>query len=329
MRKPFLAIAIAAMAMPAFQTSQVNAAPFEDVINVNISAVPVEYHGFFREAERFWDNEVRGFSTTLPQLFANTLNPLEITARMAPVDGVGGTLGFAGPDEIAFYSQGGSGPFDRPFRQWAISQTASMFFDTDDFASDQFTEEQLQDIVIHEMGHTLGLGPLWAANGFVNANGNYGYDGFALAQYRRESGNFFTNEIPIEQDGGGGTAGGHWEDGQFDTDGDGFLDSFPGNFFNQTNTNFQTEYMIGSINTIAQSGASVITPKFLSNTSRGSLEDIGWSTSVGPGAYDGVGASVTFGVDVPPFVFRPSVPEPGSMIVLVGMGIAALARRKR
>jgi hypothetical protein len=317
---------IAVFAVPTFQPATVQAAPLpDDVISVNVAGVPRQFRRFFQAAEAFWDNEIFGYSKSLPRPFAAFLQErdLVITATMTPLDGVGGILGFAGPGEVATYTGGGPGPFDPPTRTWVIPRTANAFFDTDDFGPNSpFTDEQLTAIVIHEMAHALGFGALWTANGLVGADGNYDYEGFALNQYRRESGEFFVLSVPVEMDGGAGTAGAHWEDGMFDTDGDGFLDYFPGNFFNQTDTTFRTEYMLGSINTFSQSGQSVITPKFLSKTTLGSLEDIGWSTRIGPGAYDPtVEGIIKWGVDTPPIIFRPTgAPEPGSKVQLRRLG---------
>ena len=311
-RAAMLLLIAAIFAIPAFQPSNIQAAPVvDDVIVMNLAGVPREFRRFFRAAEEFWDNEIFGYSKSLPRPFAAVLQErdLVITATMAPLDGVGGVLGFAGPNEVASYTgrPNGSGPLD-PERTWVIPRTSSAFFDTFDFGPNaMFTDEQLTNIVIHEIGHALGFGALWVQNGLLGIDGNYDYDGFALAEYRSESGEIFALSVPVEMEGGPGTAGGHWEDGMFDTDGDGFLDSFPGNFFNQTETRFLTEYMIGSINTFTQTGQSVITPKFLSNSTRGAMEDIGWATRVGPGAYDdSLDGIIKWGVDTPPIIFRPA-----------------------
>lgn len=305
----------AVFAVPAFQPATVQAAPLpDDVISVNLAGVPREFRKFFRDAEAFWDARISGYSKSLPRPFAAVLQEqdLIITATMTPLDGVGGVLGFAGPGEVATYTTGGPGPFDPPSRTWAVPRTANAFFDTDDFGPNAaFTDEQLTAIVIHEFAHALGFGALWTQNGLIGADGNYDYDGFCLTEYRLESGQFFAASVPVEMDGGAGTAGAHWDDGMYDTDGDGILDYFPGNFFNQTLTTFRTEYMLGSINTFTASGQSVITPKFLSKSTLGCLEDIGWATAVGPGAYDPtIQGIIKWGVDTPPIIFRPEAPQP-------------------
>ncbi len=334
MRNAMLLGVAALFTAPAFQAAPIHAAPVpDDVINMNLAGVPREFRRFFRAAEAFWDNQISGYSKSLPRPFAAILQEqdLVITATMTPLDGVGGILGFAGPGEVASYTGGGPGPFDPPSRTWVIPRTANAFFDTDDFGpNSDLTEEQLTTIVIHEMAHALGFGALWVQNGLIGPDGNYNYDGFAVTQYRLEAGQFFALSVPVETFGGAGTAGAHWEDGMFDTNGDGILDFFPGNFFNQTDTTFRTEYMLGFINTFSQSGQSVITPKFLSKTTLGSLEDIGWATSVGPGAYDPtIEGIIKWGVDTPPIIFRPDgSPEPGSKVQFLRLGADALVVTK-
>jgi hypothetical protein len=93
-----------------------------------------------------------------------------------------------------------------------------MFFDTDDLA---FLQENdvLDEVVVHEMGHVLGIGTLWNFGRtllqggatdprFVGPN--------AIAGFHEVGGRGAT--IPVEEDGGPGTRFGHWDDETFDTE---------------------------------------------------------------------------------------------------------------
>ncbi len=63
-----------------------------------------------------------------------------------------------------------------------------------------------------EMAHVIGFGTLWAANG-VYQYGSGQYTGQnALEAYRVESGNADASYVPIELDGGNGTANSHWDE---------------------------------------------------------------------------------------------------------------------
>lgn len=66
--------------------------------------------------------------------------------------------------------------------------------------------------VLHEMGHILGIGTMWHANKLLNNEGQY-IGSSALREYRRICGNENIPCLPIENDGGGGTAGYHPEEG--------------------------------------------------------------------------------------------------------------------
>lgn len=66
--------------------------------------------------------------------------------------------------------------------------------------------------VLHEMGHILGIGTMWHANKLLNGQGQY-IGSAALREYRRVCRNENIPFLPIENDGGGGTAGYHTEEG--------------------------------------------------------------------------------------------------------------------
>ena len=66
--------------------------------------------------------------------------------------------------------------------------------------------------VLHEMGHILGIGTMWHPNKLLNRDGQY-IGPSALREYRRICRNENIPYLPIENDGGGGTAGYHTEEG--------------------------------------------------------------------------------------------------------------------
>jgi hypothetical protein len=120
-----------------------------------------------------------------------------------------------------------------------------MTLDADDVDQIAATGE-LTDVVLHEMGHILGLGTLWQQDGLVLNQGTSDprYSGArAVAGYRDIGGR--APVIPLENGGGEGTAESHWRE-----------------------TIFGWELMTGYI-------ASADNP--LSRMTIGSLEDLGYS----------------------------------------------------
>ncbi|HEX2217275.1 MAG TPA: leishmanolysin-related zinc metalloendopeptidase [Gemmatimonadales bacterium] len=136
--------------------------------------------------------------------FRGTVDDVLIDVLLQPIDGPGAVLGAAGPclarnaDLLTLYG--------------------IMFFDTDDL---DFLQQFgiLDEVVVHEMGHVLGIGTLWNFGRtllqgtatdprFVGPNG--------VAGFQEVGGR--GNSIPVEEDGGGGTAFAHWDDETFDTE---------------------------------------------------------------------------------------------------------------
>ena len=67
--------------------------------------------------------------------------------------------------------------------------------------------------VLHEMGHVLGIGTMWNLNNLVSSDMLW-YNGTnALREYKNYNNNQTLIAIPIEDNGGGGTAYGHPEEG--------------------------------------------------------------------------------------------------------------------
>ncbi|MEJ6395369.1 leishmanolysin-related zinc metalloendopeptidase [Gymnodinialimonas sp. 2305UL16-5] len=143
----------------------------------------------------------------------SVIDDIVITAELLDLDGQGGVLGQAGPTELR--GQTSSDAF--------LPSKGVMSFDEADAEglnqSDGFT-----NVVVHEMMHTLGFGTLWDFFGLTSgsiAQDTLAFTGDnALAAYIAEldsqgqdtSGIF---DVPLETDGGPGTAGGHWDEEVF------------------------------------------------------------------------------------------------------------------
>jgi hypothetical protein len=133
------------------------------------------------------------------------IDDLYITAEVSAIDGTGGILGQAGPTAT--------------WTQTQLTAAGQMKFDVAD-ATNFYNLGLWDDIVTHEMMHVLGFGSLWNfGNHHLVDNNSSGqperYIGEkALAAYRSDLtfGVPGAAYIPVETDGGSGTAGSHWDD---------------------------------------------------------------------------------------------------------------------
>jgi hypothetical protein len=117
------------------------------------------------------------------------------------IDGVGKTLGEAGP----CYIRSGNG----------LPVVGYMKLDSGDL---QYMESTgtLDDVVLHELGHVLGIGTLWGTRELIAATGTDDPQftgGEAISAYRSLGG--LAAGVPLENTGGEGTREGHWRETVF------------------------------------------------------------------------------------------------------------------
>ena len=123
------------------------------------------------------------------------VDDIHIVAELGNIDGAGGILGQAGPTAVR--------------TSGSLPATATMKFDIADVTA--MGLEIFSEVVLHEMSHSLGFGSIWSRLGLVD-NGLFTGDG-ALAEFLAMGGS--GSGVPVEQDGGGGTAGSHWDEETF------------------------------------------------------------------------------------------------------------------
>lgn len=155
-----------------------------------------QFQSFFDAAAARWSQVIVG---DLPD-FAG-VDDLRISASVTSIDGPGRILAQAGPTAI------------RPNN--GLPYQGQMQFDSADIG-DLVSKGTFGDVVLHEMGHVLGfLSFYFEQYGLVNPNNSFQYTGTnALTQYRNLSDPNATF-VPIEQLGGPGTAGSHWDETLF------------------------------------------------------------------------------------------------------------------
>ena len=224
-----------------------------DFTGLDPAQVTPETIAAFRGAEAFWDNRILGYSDTIPGDIRNQLNG-RLTISVFNQDFGGGILAAAGVFAEVNSVLGG--------RNRAVATDSVMFFDPDTIAG--FNQDDLQDVIIHEMGHALGIGTLWEANNLLQPipprGGIIQYRGInARREFAREAG-FDRPQVgfvPIELEGGAGTALSHWDNDNF--------------FFNSINQDNRIELMTGFF--------VPNTERFISETTFASLVDLGYVVS--------------------------------------------------
>ncbi|MEA2722932.1 MAG: hypothetical protein QOH59_703 [Gemmatimonadales bacterium] len=152
-----------------------------------------------------------------------TVDDVLILVRLAPNDGPGGILGGAGPCFVR-----STDPPDDPVDPLTVMGV--MEFDTEDLQS---LEDGgfLEDVILHEMGHVLGIGTLWDFQGLLadpslspSGTPNPGADPHftgsqAIAAFDNAGGLTYVGEkVPVEDMGGVGTADAHWRESVLDNE---------------------------------------------------------------------------------------------------------------
>lgn len=164
----------------------------------------------------------------------SSIDDLVITASLVSIDGTGGILGQTGVDAVR------SGSY--------LPYKASMEFDVAD-ANVYQAAGLFDDIVLHEMLHAVGFGVIWSAKGLISGGGFNGalanavYPGSAL--------------IPLELDGGAGTAYAHWDEETFGNElMTGYIDG-------NNDLSYMTIASLGDLGYSIVSGASYAPPTFI------------------------------------------------------------------
>jgi hypothetical protein len=235
-RSAFATLALGATALGAQATFN---------ITINYTGLTATEQSYFASAESFWESVITGYKGGV------NLTGLTIAASGAPMDGVGGVLGSAGPTAITL--QGGID----------YTTTGVMSFDSADITN-MIANGSFSSVIQHEMGHVIGFGTLWTLNGlYVDGSGQY-TGANALATYRTEFNQPAATFVPVELGGGSGTANGHWNEVDGGGGNTGIVDSL--------NRDMKNELMTGWLNS----------PTFVSLTTINSFKDLGYVVSAVP-----------------------------------------------
>jgi Ca2+-binding RTX toxin-like protein len=162
----------------------------------------------FTAAELRLESIITGDLPDVNDPILGMIDDIRIVASGLLIDGAGGILGQAGPDNLR------PGSF--------LPYSGTMEFDIADLSSLE-ANGLLLDTILHEMCHVLGFGTIWsrlnllqgpAASGGTNPR----FTGaLATAEYNARFGTTDTS-VPVEATGGPGTADGHWRESIFDNE---------------------------------------------------------------------------------------------------------------
>jgi hypothetical protein len=167
-------------------------------IRLETTGLTSSQHDIFKRAVNRWKEVITG---DLPNATyrGESVDDLLIHASSVAIDGVNGILGQAGPD--AFRS--GS----------LLPYHGSMEFDSADMRNME-RNGTLYAVVLHEIGHILGIGTIWDYKGLLVGAGtsNPRFTGSrATAAYNSIFG-ANASGVPVENTGGGGTRDSHWRE---------------------------------------------------------------------------------------------------------------------
>lgn len=212
-----------------------------DINFVTGSTFSTSQQNIINSAADYWESVITGYQ---PGTLYGT--GIYVDANNPNIDGVGGTLGSAGPTYV--YDDAG----------YTFTSDGKMNFDSSDIDALE-TAGKLYDVIVHELAHIIGFGTLWEDNNLYN-DGSGEYTGAAaLAAYQAEF-DPAAAFIPVELGGGSGTANGHWDEvGPTSQDGN-----------NSTNPMPMGELMTGWADY----------PSFISNTTLASFIDLGYTVNL-------------------------------------------------
>ncbi|MDQ3138729.1 MAG: Ig-like domain-containing protein [Gemmatimonadota bacterium] len=222
-----LSVSVATTALTVMFTA--TAAADHSAFNIGLrylsTATPAQQQAF-TNARLKWESVISADLADVPLVSAaedcgpsspavnQTIDDVLILVRLVPIDGPGNILGGAGPCYVR-------DPGD-PLTVMGVMQ-----FDTDDLEQLE-TGGFLGDVILHEMGHVLGIGTLWDLQGLLadaslppgSGTDPHFTGAGAIAAFDDAGGVAYVAgaKVPVEGTGGEGTADSHWRESVLDNE---------------------------------------------------------------------------------------------------------------
>lgn len=175
--------------------------------SVNISLVYEEPTDFSSAVMGVLDMAVELFSTGLGGYLDDLgafAGPTITVATKATSDGLFGNLASGGWITPIFGTN------------YAYTDTARVEFDAVDmqYAEDNGGLEVFGLVALHEIAHAMGFGLLWNVPGYQQLydEGNFAFTGAAAVAAYQASCDAGATFVPVEDEGGSGTVGSHWDE---------------------------------------------------------------------------------------------------------------------
>ena len=160
-------------------------------------------------------------------LSGNPVDDIAITISSVPIDGSGGFLALTGISAVR-----DPGSVD----QW-LPVTASIFLDSTDL-KDHSLSGTWDAIILHEIGHALGfVGGLFGVLGLTDGGHFTGPNAEAA----------YGGPVPLEDTGGSGTAGSHWDEATLAPNGQLMSNELMTGFFVPGETTLLSDTTIGAL----------------------------------------------------------------------------------
>lgn len=186
-------ILVALMVLAIATSARHAAAQFNIHINYAASVTPAQQE-IFELAAATWESYITGYQ---PGISITGITIQASTPNLVDPEGTD-ILGLA--NATAWVNQGG-------FR---LTTAGFMQFDSEN-VDQLMADGWFDEVVIHEMGHVLGIGINWISNGvYINGSGRYTGQ-YGVAAYNAEFGQT-GDYIPVELSGGTSTANRHWDE---------------------------------------------------------------------------------------------------------------------
>lgn len=173
---------------------------FDIVVRVN--GLSSSQQQIFERAAARWEQIITG---DLPNATYQgvAVDDMLIDAQGSAIDGAGGILGQAGPDALRSGSR--------------LPYHGTMQFDSADLASME-ANGTLYEVILHEMGHVLGIGTIWQTLGLLSGAGTtdpHFLGSRAATEYNAIFGTSISY-VPVEGlPSGPGSRDGHWRESVF------------------------------------------------------------------------------------------------------------------